>query len=67
MYAVVIFPYTKSIRVIRVKWVLNFNKKILKKINQKFAITIIIWKKPNFDKTLFKKDLQNEEEEIYIK
>jgi hypothetical protein len=31
MYAVVIFPYTKSIQVIPVKWVLNFDKKILKK------------------------------------
>jgi hypothetical protein len=45
-------------------------KKILKKKNQKYAITIKICKKPNLDKTLFKKDLQNEEEgfyKIYIK
>jgi hypothetical protein len=31
MYAVVIFPYTKSIRVIPVKWVLNFDKKNIEK------------------------------------
>jgi hypothetical protein len=45
---------------------LSFDKKILKKNNQKCAITIRIWeKKPNFDKTLFKKDLQNEEEWLH--
>jgi hypothetical protein len=66
MYAVFIFPYTKSTRVIPVKWVLNFDRKILKKKNQKCAITARIRKKkPNFDKTLFKKDLQNEEEGLY--
>jgi hypothetical protein len=32
MYAVVIFPYTKSIRVIPVKWVLNFDQKNKSKI-----------------------------------
>jgi hypothetical protein len=54
MYAVVIFPFTKSIRVIPGKWVLDFDKKILKKKIQRCATTIRIWKKPNFDKTLFK-------------
>jgi hypothetical protein len=42
---------------------------LMKKINEKCA-TIRIWKKANFDKTLCKKDLQNEEEglhKIYIK
>jgi hypothetical protein len=37
----------------------------MKKINQKWAITIRILKKPNFDKTLSKKDLQNKEEGLY--
>jgi hypothetical protein len=31
MYAVVVFPYTKSIRVMPVKWVLNFDKKNIEK------------------------------------
>jgi hypothetical protein len=51
MYAVVIFPYTKSIRVIPVKWVLNFDKKNIEKINQiriSYIITIRIWKKTKF-------------------
>jgi hypothetical protein len=45
-------------------------KKLKKYLNQKCALRIRIWKNPNFDKTLFKKDLQNEEEgfyKIYIK
>jgi hypothetical protein len=45
MYAVVIFSHIKSIRVILVKWVLNFDKK---KINQKCAIAIRIWEKNKF-------------------
>jgi hypothetical protein len=57
MYAVFIFPYTKSIRVIPVKWVLNFDKKILKKINQKCAITIRIWKNTKFRQNLIQKGL----------
>jgi predicted GTPase len=60
MYAVVIFPYTKSIQVIPVQWVLNFDK------NQKCAVAIIIGK-PNFDKSQLKKDLQNEEEGLVHK
>jgi hypothetical protein len=31
MYAVLIVPYTKSIRVIPLQWVLNFDKNIVKK------------------------------------
>jgi hypothetical protein len=69
MHAVIIFPHTKFIRVILailVKWVLHFDKKNIEKNKSKVCFyNKNLEKKPILDKTLFKKDLQNEEEGLY--
>jgi hypothetical protein len=66
MYAIVISPCTKPIRVIHVKWVLNFNKKNIEKNKSNVCYyNKNLGKKSKFDKTLFKKDFQIEEEGLY--
>jgi hypothetical protein len=66
VYAVVIFSYKKSIRVIPVKSIL-IKKNIEKNKTKVCYYNKNLKKKPNFDKTLFKKDEEEGLYKIYIK